>query len=101
MEKIGTAELDLKLGTAPFILLDFSSPGCVPCKKIARELPSLLSAMNPVSIEAFEVDITTDPSIASRFLVLGVPTLILLKEGREIARFNSLPKMDTLKRLLS
>lgn len=101
MEPITLAELDGKLQASPFALLDFTSPGCAPCKKITQSLPSLVNELLPVSIAAYEVDVTAEPGIASRFMILGVPALILFKEGREIARFNSLPKIDTLRRLLS
>lgn len=101
MEKISAAELDPKLLSSTFVILDFSSPGCAPCKKIAQDLPALLAGLQPAAVAAYEVDITRDPSIAARFFVLGVPTLILFKGGVEISRFNSLPKTDTIKRLLS
>lgn len=101
MERISAAELDDKLRSSPFLLLDFSSPGCAPCRKIAQALPALLDELLPIVLPAYEVDVTSDPSIAARFFVLGVPALILFREGREIGRYNSLPKADTLRRLLS
>lgn len=101
MEKITLAELDATLGTAPFVILDFASPGCAPCKKIAQALPGLLAELQPAVVAAYEVDITTDAAVAARYFVLGVPTLIAFKEGREVARFTSLPKADTIRRLLS
>ncbi|MBU4267851.1 MAG: thioredoxin family protein [Acidobacteria bacterium] len=101
MEKISLAELDQKLLSSTFVLLDFSSPGCTPCQKIAQGLPALLIELQPAPIAAYEVDISREALIAARFFVLGVPTLILFKGGLEIGRFNSLPKTDTIKRLLS
>jgi thioredoxin 1 len=101
METITLAELDAKLQASPFALLDFSSPGCAPCRKITQSLPSLLHELLPLSVAAYEVDVTAEPAIAARFMVLGVPALILFKEGREISRFNSLPKIDAMRRLLS
>jgi thioredoxin 1 len=101
MEKIGQAGLEAKLRSAPFVLLDFSSPGCAPCKKIAQALPALLEELRPADVAAFEVDIASDAAVAARFFVLGVPTLILFREGNELARFSSLPKADTIRRFLS
>ena len=101
MEKIRSADLDQKFLSSQFVILDFSSPGCAPCRKISQGLPALLEEIQPAAVAAFEVDITSEPAIASRFFVLGVPTLILFKEGKEIGRFNSLPKAETIKRLLS
>ena len=37
----------------------------------------------------------------SMVLVLGVPALILFRDGREVGRFSSLPKADAIRRLLS
>ncbi len=101
MEPITLAELDGKLQESSFVLLDFSSPGCSPCKRIAQQLPGLLAELAPVAVAAYQVDVAREPGIAARFMVLGVPALILFKEGREIGRYNSLPKADTLRRLLS
>ncbi|MBN2346473.1 MAG: thioredoxin family protein [Candidatus Aminicenantes bacterium] len=101
MEAVSMDDLDRKLQDSPFVLLDFSSPGCAPCGKIAEALPALLAELRSAPPAAYEVDITREPAIAAKFFVLGVPTLILFKDGREIARFNSLPKRDTIERLLS
>jgi thioredoxin 1 len=101
MEKISLPELEKQLQFQPYIILDFSSPGCAPCQKISQALPAMLAELQGVDIVAFEVDIVAEPAIASRFFVLGVPTLILFKGGQEISRFNSLPKLAKIKQLLS
>jgi len=101
MEKINLTELEQKLQEQANILLDFSSPGCAPCHKISQALPAVLAELQGVTIYAFEVDITSEPAIASKYFVLGVPTLILFKGGREIARYNSLPKSSKIRQLLS
>ena len=101
MEKINLTDLEQKLQEQANILLDFSSPGCAPCHKISQALPAVLAELQSVTIHAFEVDITSEAAIASKYFVLGVPTLILFKGGREIARFNSLPKSGKIKQLLS
>lgn len=105
MNKLSLAGLDAALGGAPFVLLDFSSPGCAPCKKIAQSLPALLAELQagtpPLGVAAYEVDITSDAALAAKFFVLGVPALILFRDGREVGRFSSLPKADAIRRLLS
>lgn len=101
MEKIRLSELEQKLQAQPYVILDFSSPGCAPCQHISHALPAMLAELPGVDIGAYEVDIASEPAIASRFFVLGVPTLILFKNGQEIGRFNSLPKSSKVKQLLS
>ena len=101
MEKINLADLEHELQTRPAFLLDFSSPGCAPCQKITQLLPAFLAELQDADIKAYEVDVVSEPAIASKFFVLGVPTLILFKNGLEVGRFNSLPKPAKIKQLLS
>ena len=90
-----TAEtLAADLAGAKFVILDFSSPGCTPCKRIPAQIEELLTQLGDLPIKAYEIDIVAQPDIARHYFVLGVPTLILFCEGREIARFNSVPKKE-------
>ena len=79
MEKINLADLEHELQTRPAVLLDFSSPGCAPCQKITQVLPAFLAELQDADIKAYEVDVVSEPAIASKFFVLGVPTIILFK----------------------
>ena len=105
MERISQSELDARLKAEPLLILDFSSPGCAPCKKIAQSLPALLDELRsgdpPLAVAAYEVDITVEPGLAARFMVMGAPPLPVFKEGKEAGRFHSLPKADKLRHLLS
>ncbi len=96
MEKIKTADYEEKLKSSQYVIFDFSSPGCAPCKKIPPLLTEVLVEMSDSDISAYEVDITEDMEIAQKFFVMGVPTIIIFKEGSEIKRFNSVPKKDKI-----
>ncbi len=91
MKKVRTAEFEDKLKSSQYVIIDFSSPGCAPCKKVPPLLEEILSEMTDTDISAYEVDITEDPEIAQKLFVLGVPTVIIYKDGNEIKRFNSVP----------
>lgn len=100
MEKI-TSVLDFenKLKSSEFVISDFGSPGCAPCKKVPPMLEEILLEMNQTSgidIAAYEVDITENIEIAQKLFVLGVPTIIIFKQGKEIKRFNSIPKKEKI-----
>lgn len=92
MEKIHSADLEEKLNGSQFVILDFGSPGCAPCKKIPPLMEEVLAELADKDIKAYEIDITEDPEIAQKYFVLGVPTLIIFKDQKEIQRFNSVPK---------
>lgn len=102
MEKIGISDLENKMQASWFVVLEFSSPGCVPCKAASAEVEELAaessSAGHPV--QAFEVNIAEEPEAARRFGVLCVPTVVILREGKEIARFTSTIKKEKLKKFL-
>jgi thioredoxin 1 len=100
MNKTTTSTLDRDLTATAHVILDFGSPGCAPCKKVPVMLEELLASLEGAAVAAFEVDITEEPAIAQRFFVLGVPTLIVFRDGREVARFNALPKKEKLLSLL-
>jgi thioredoxin 1 len=53
-----------------------------------------------LDISAFEVNVTEEPDIARNYFVMGVPTLIIFKAGQEIKRFNSVPKIEKIKKAL-
>ncbi|MGE5341116.1 MAG: thioredoxin family protein [Candidatus Omnitrophota bacterium] len=99
MEKIKQNEFDEKLKSAQFVMMDFGSPGCAPCKKIPALLEEVMSELKDQDIRAYEVDVTENVEIAQRLMVLGVPTIIIFKEGQEVQRFNSVPKKDKIKKL--
>jgi len=96
MEKIKSDMFEDKLKAAKYVIIDFSSPGCAPCKKVPPLLAEVLEEMGDTDIHAYEIDISEDIEIAQKLFVLGVPTIIIFKERKEIKRFNSVPKKAKL-----
>jgi thioredoxin 1 len=96
MEKIKSAEYEEKKKSAEFVIMDFSSPGCAPCQKIPPLISRLLEQLGDVDIKAFEINVVDEPEIAQKLFILGVPTLIVFKNGREIKRFNAVPKIEKI-----
>lgn len=91
MEKISEEVFDAKIALPGNVIIDFSSPGCAPCKKVPPLLNEIISENQEKKISAFEVDVSENPGIATRLFVLGVPTIIVFNSGSEVARFNSVP----------
>jgi thioredoxin 1 len=100
MEKIKTNEFENKVRASQFVIMDFSSPGCAPCKKVPPLLEELMEEMGHADISAYEVDVTENMEIAQKYMVLGVPTIIIFKDGQEVTRFNSVPKKDKIKKVI-
>ena len=74
------------------VLVDFYSPSCAPCMKMA---PDFESAAASFALEVRFVKINTEkyPELALEYGVNTLPTLIAFKQSRELNRFTSaLPK---------
>lgn len=67
------------------LLIDFWAAWCGPCKSMAPHFERAAAALEP-RFRLLKVDIDQSPDLASRFSIRSVPTLLLLKDGKEIAR---------------
>jgi len=102
MEKIKSFDdFQDKLNGAQYVIMDFSSPGCAPCKKVPPLLEEIMAEETGKNIAAYEVDITENMGVAQKFFVMGVPTIIVFKDGNEVNRFNSVPKKAKIAKSLS
>ena len=62
------------------VLIDFHATWCGPCKMLA---PTIQKVKEEVGSKAkiINIDIDKNPALASKLNVMGVPTLILYKQG--------------------
>ena len=67
------------------LLIDFWAAWCSPCKAMAPQFERAAAALEP-RFRLLKVDIDQSQDFASRFSIRSVPTLLLLKDGKEIAR---------------
>ena len=81
------------------VLVHFFAPWCGPCR---RQLPILEQIAPDFEGRAKIIKVDTDKaqSVAVRFGVQNIPTLIILKDGAEVARFVSIQQAETLKNAL-
>ncbi len=99
MEKIKLEQLQEKLDKNTYVLLDFNSPGCSPCKKAGAVINEFMEEENNIDLGAYEINIAEDRAAALKFSVMSVPTIILFKDGKEVKRLNSLNKKSQLEKL--
>jgi thioredoxin 2 len=78
-------------GTLP-VVVDLWAEWCAPCKHVTPIVERLGREMAG-KVKVVKVDVDRSPKTANRFGVRGVPTLLLLREGREVDRIvGALPE---------
>ena len=66
------------------VLVDFFATWCGPCKMQAPVLEELKEDRSDVKVVKIDVDHETE--IARLYGVMSIPTLILFKDGKEVAK---------------
>ena len=62
------------------VLLDFFASWCGPCRMVGPILDEI--AEEREDIKVCKVDIDEQPELASRYRIMSVPTLMVLKNGQ-------------------
>ena len=81
------------------VLVDFWAPWCGPCKMIAPHVEDLAKEYEGKALIA-KVNTDDHPVWASRFGIMGIPTLIVFKGGKEVARVVGAVRKEVLKQKL-
>jgi thioredoxin len=66
-------------------LVDFWAPWCGPCRMIAPIVEDLAKSFDGKAVFA-KVNTDENAQVASRLGIVGIPTLILFKDGTEVDR---------------
>ena len=81
------------------VLVDFGAEWCAPCRMMAPILNDLANDL-PEGQYVGKVNIETYQSMAQRFNVRNIPTLILFRDGKEVDRFVGIKTKDFLKKAM-
>jgi thioredoxin 2 len=74
-------------GNGIALLVDFWAPWCGPCQAMAPQYREAVAELEP-GVRVAKLDTEVAPQIAQRFAIRSIPTLILFREGREVARHS-------------
>ncbi len=81
------------------VLVDFWAEWCAPCRRLAPTVDQLAEDYNG-RITVAKVDIDENPMTPSKFMVRGIPTLLLFKNGDLKETVVGLANKDDLARMI-
>jgi thioredoxin 2 len=81
------------------VLVDAWAPWCAPCRMIAPVMDELAKELSG-RLRVAKLNVDENPALASRFNLRSIPTLLIMKDGREVDRIVGVqPKANIVRRL--
>jgi thioredoxin len=83
------------LGSDSVVLVDFWAGWCVPCHMVSPVVEEIGRDKGD-ALQVAKLNIDDNPDVTRRFGVMSIPTLMLFKNGEEIARVVGARGKDAL-----
>jgi thioredoxin 1 len=83
------------IGSERPVLVDFWAEWCVPCHMVSPVVEEI-GRDKGEDLQVAKLNIDENPEVTRRFGVMSIPTLMLFKDGKEIARVVGARGKDAL-----
>ncbi len=81
-------------------VLYFTAQWCGPCRAFGPILYSLIEELKE-SVQLEKIDADENPDMVSQYQIRSFPTIVMLKDGKEVARHSGLAPKEKLKGILT
>ena len=88
LPKVGEANFTKEVLEAKFpVLVDFTAVWCAPCKQLDPIVTQLAQDWQG-KVKIVKLDVDDNANLAMQYQVMGVPTLMLFKNGKPVERLT-------------
>ena len=95
VKEINAEEYSEILNSTNPVVIDFHATWCGPCKVLSPILEELDNEIE--GVEFVKLDVDQHPQIAGQNQVMGVPTVVILKDGEVKDRFVGVQPKEVIK----
>ena len=95
VKEINAEEYSEILNSTNPVVIDFHATWCGPCKFLSPILEELDDEID--GVEFVKLDVDQHPQIAGQNQVMGVPTVVILKNGEVKDRFVGVQPKEVIK----
>lgn len=92
---LGLFNLNLAFADSKAVIYEFYAPWCHSCKALAPKIAQI----EKEGAHVVRINIDENQKMAGKFHVIGVPTTILVKNGRVVDTLNGNVSLDALRDL--
>ena len=95
VKEINAEEYAEIINSSSPVVIDFHATWCGPCKVLSPILEELNNEIE--GVEFVKLDVDQHPQIAGQNQVMGVPTVVILKDGEVKDRFVGVQPKEVIK----
>ncbi len=97
MKKITEAEFDNAVANG-VVLVDFYADWCGPCKMLGPVLEEMENTDK--DFDLVKVNVDDEGALAQRFGVMSIPTIVLFKDGKQVAASTGFRTKEQIRQFL-
>jgi len=99
VKHVNGGELEELLNKKPLVLVDFWAEWCMPCRFIEPIFEEIARTYKEVT--CVKVNVDENQESAAKYGVMGIPTLILFKNGKPVERIVGVAPKEQIEQQIS